>query len=78
MPIGRDTWWEVSSDVEAEASGLAIASALQRFGIPWLNAIDSTDALLAQWESGRAPGLTDGQRTRILQRLRVLRGAHAI
>jgi hypothetical protein len=74
MPGGQDLWWEIGSAVEAEASGFVIAGALERFGLPWLDAIESTDSVLAQWEAGRAPGITDRHRTRLLERLRLLRG----
>ena len=78
MPSGQDAWWEMSTDAEGEAAGLAIVGTLQRYGLPWLNTIESTAALLELWESGRAPGLTVVERGRFLERLRGLRDAKAI
>jgi hypothetical protein len=65
-----DQWWEVSNDASAAATTHEICSQLLLFGIPALEKIPDSTALLAVWDAGMSPGLTKLQRERYKVALR--------
>jgi hypothetical protein len=51
MPEHYDKWWAVSSLEEAVQAGKEMVEALQNYGLPALEKVDSTAKLHALWES---------------------------
>lgn len=69
LPERSDKWWEINTQTVdevliAELSGLLLAKA-----VPFICGLLDTAAIVALWQSGQCPGLTDGQRLRFLSRL---------
>lgn len=69
MPENNDIWWSIHSIEEAGLVASEIARCVERFGIPALAEVSTVSALQKLWQSGRSPGLTDGQRARHLREL---------
>jgi hypothetical protein len=68
MPAASDRWWTATSNDEATAIGEEIARALVQYGLPALEKLADAHAVVSLWRRGVAPGLTEGQRCRLLQR----------
>lgn len=72
MPNPSDTWWIISNEREAAVIGREITEAIERFGLPALATVDSTEKLRSLWSAGQGRGLSKGKRLeclRILQEL---------
>ena len=69
LPEPMDRWWDLDGTTEADDLVTELCSLLDvatRFLLDHAN-----DAqLIALWESGQSPGLTDGQRQRVLRELK--------
>jgi hypothetical protein len=68
MPAATDRWWTASSDGEASAAGLDMARALVQYGLPVLEKLADARAVVALWRQGMAPGLSEVQRRRLLEK----------
>ena len=64
MPVRNDHWWVARSEAESRSVAAEICSAIQKYGLPALDAVLSTTDLAALWESDRSPGLTAVQARR--------------
>jgi hypothetical protein len=71
LPDRPDKWWEASADRVPVAQ--EIVELLTRVGVPYVESYITTEALIALWESGQSPGLTEVQRGRYLAILKPLR-----
>jgi len=71
LPQRFDKWWELNASEPANAAIWEILELLRSHVIPFLDQHISDDALIALWETGRSPGLTEKQRTRYLDELRL-------
>jgi hypothetical protein len=69
MPEKNDRWWTISSERQAVAAASEISDALANHGIPALSKVSSLESLRQLWASGISPGLTAGQRARVLAQL---------
>jgi hypothetical protein len=69
MPEKNDTWWVVHSANEGRQVAEEIARCVEQFGLPAVTQLSTLAALQQLWQSGRGPGLTEGQRVRYLQQL---------
>jgi hypothetical protein len=67
-----DKWWELTSSTDGAALGGEIASLVVHRGLPYLERFGSYRALIALWESGQSPGLTEGERLEYLAQLKEL------
>lgn len=65
-----DTWWEVNESTDRDSLSNGLCDVLLTEAIPYLESYVDRNALIALWESGKAPGLTAGQRARYLARLK--------
>ena len=74
MPAKNDRWWTATSDDEARMIGQEIAGALIQYGLPVLETLADAQAVVALWRRGLAPGLTDVQRRRLLEKYDHLAG----
>ena len=68
-PEKKDLWWKASTSEEAEAIADDIWNRLARYALPALATVPNVQALAAIWLSGKAPGLTEGQRIDYLARI---------
>src|SRR6266498_333348 len=66
LPNPFDKWWEVQSEKEAAKAGLEIAEIIEKQALPELQSLSSTAKLIALWESGRSPGMTEFHRKKLL------------
>lgn len=73
LPGRSDKWWEITASTNADDLADEVAGLLLEKAVPYLLRYLSTDALLELWESGRSPGLTAGQRKKLLASLRAKR-----
>jgi len=70
LPTPEDNkWWEISTSTDGEPLAKELSRSLIDIAIPYLESFKNTDALIALWQSGKSPGLTDGQRSRYLSEL---------
>lgn len=67
---GTDKWWEVSNAARADVLSTEIASLVVSVAIPYLERYVRAKDLVALWETGQCPGLTEVQRLRYLARLK--------
>jgi len=69
LPGRPDKWWEVTPQTETESLAAELTEHLSSKAVPYILGLLSTPAIIALWQSGQCPGLTDGQRQRFLSRL---------
>ena len=67
-PERMDKWWDISEDTDVEALASEISGLVAEKGAPYLLQYADKDSLIALWESGRSPGLTETQRLRYLEK----------
>jgi hypothetical protein len=67
-----DHWWTVDDSTDIPDLGVQVSDEIARFAVPLLEQYLDRASLIALWESGRSPGLTDGMRRENLERLRAL------
>jgi hypothetical protein len=70
LPAPTDKWWELSASNDLESTIAEITQLLESGAVPHLQAHLTSNALVELWESGRSPGLTEGQRQRNLKELK--------
>jgi hypothetical protein len=64
MPVGSDVWWVLSGKASVARATQEITSALKAYGLPELDRLCDSAALLQLWASGRSPGITAAQAKR--------------
>jgi hypothetical protein len=70
LPERSDKWWELTPGTDALALGANLTDAIEHQGVPYLEQFLVPEAMIALWETGVSPGLTDVQRLRFLERLK--------
>ena len=68
----HDKWWVLDASTDTSAVSLELSTLLERNVVPYLSQHVSDRDLVALWETGRSPGLTERQR---VQHLRTLAAA---
>jgi hypothetical protein len=66
LPKPFDKWWEMQNEQKAVKAGLEISQIIERQALPKLYSLSSTDNLIALWQNGRSPGMTEYQRKNLL------------
>ena len=66
METRHDTWWQLTTSTDCAALARELSVLLLARAVPYLEQYMNTGALIALWESGQSPGLTDVQRSRFL------------
>ena len=61
-----DHWWVLTAATDARVVANEVAASVVEAGLPYLNAYGTDESLLALWQSGRSPGLTERQRLRFM------------
>jgi|SRR5882762_3458305 len=62
-----DKWWEVSAAIDVSALANEISSLIFNEAAPYIERYLDTGELIALWESGKSPGLTETQRVKYLE-----------
>ncbi len=57
-----DKWWRINSATDVDAIVNEVANLICDIAVPYLLRYVNTNELLALWESGQSPGLTEGAR----------------
>ena len=70
LPERPDKWWDVSASTDELLLAQEVTNLLLTEGIPYLKRYLRTEDIIALWESGRSPGLTAAQRSRLLSKLK--------
>lgn len=69
LPGCPDKWWEVTPQTETEPLTAELSELLLTKAVPYVLSLLSSSAIISLWQSGQSPGLTDGERLRLLSRL---------
>jgi hypothetical protein len=70
LPDPQDKWWEVTVATDRGALIHELQEPLLKRAVPYIEHFLSPNALIALWESGESPGLTELQRVQFLLRLK--------
>lgn len=68
LPDRPDKWWTIDPKADTTSLIEEISGLIEREAAPYLDRYLNDDALVALWESGQSPGLTETQRLRYLTR----------
>jgi hypothetical protein len=66
LPGQKDKWWEITSTTKIDVLSAEIADLVLQVAVPYLSRYLLTKDLVALWESGAAPGITEFQRQKYL------------
>ncbi|MPS29666.1 MAG: DUF4304 domain-containing protein [Alcaligenaceae bacterium] len=69
LPDRSDKWWTIEPRSDAGSLVEEISRLIERDVVPYLDRYLDDKALVALWESGQSPGLTEIQRLKYLTRL---------
>jgi Domain of unknown function (DUF4304) len=69
MPTRTDKWWEITSATNVDAVATEVSDLVATVGAPYVMRYLDTEELVALWQSGQSPGLTETQRVRYLEKL---------
>ena len=75
LPEGYDKWWEITNTTSSVCLAQEVTGVIVAYAVPYITAHLSTGSIIALWESGQCPGLTDYQRVNYLAQLKANRGA---
>jgi hypothetical protein len=70
LPEHPDKWWVIEKTTDLQQIICELSDIVSEKAIPFLLRYVKTEELLALWESGQAPGLTEGARVRLLNELK--------
>jgi len=73
LPGRPDKWWELTAHTDADALAREIGDLILDKAVPYIRQYLSVDSILALWESGLSPGLTNGRRVALLATLKATR-----
>ena len=73
LPDRFDKWWEITEATDRGSLAQEVSELILKKGVPYIESYLNTNALIALWESGHSPGLTDFQRVRFLSKLKEMR-----
>jgi hypothetical protein len=77
LPGRPDKWWEIIATSNGASLGQEVSELIIDKCVPFIHEFIQTDAMIALWESGECPGLTDFQRIRFLTKLKEERSRHS-
>lgn len=70
LPGNQDKWWELTEGTDTDALSAEVADLVCVKAVPYLQRYLNTSELVRLWKSGQAPGLTETQRVRYLEKVR--------
>jgi hypothetical protein len=70
MPRPADHWWDITEATDVTALTSEVSDLIATKAAPYVMQYLDTDALIALWESGRSPGLTEKRRVEYLDKLK--------
>ncbi len=62
LPERFDKWWQITEETDRDRLVAEVSSLILDQAVPYLERYLDTNALVALWESGKSPGLTEMQR----------------
>lgn len=74
LPDRQDKWWEIDAATDANALATEVANTIGDIAVPYLLRYVDPHDLMVLWETGQAPGLTEGARVRDLRMLKIALG----
>jgi hypothetical protein len=75
LPGRPDKWWEITDATDADALAAEIGDLISNEGVPYVSRYLDVNEVIALWESGMSPGLTQTQRVKYLEKLSAKRQA---
>lgn len=78
LPDRQDKWWEIDAATDVNALATEVTNTIGDIAVPYLLRYVDPHDLMALWETGQAPGLTEGARVRDLQMLKIALGTDRI
>jgi uncharacterized protein DUF4304 len=69
LPDKRDKWWEINDTTDEHFLVTEISALVCNTAVPYVIRCLETKELLAIWNSGLAPGITEGMRIKYLGKL---------
>ena len=70
MPGRPDKWWEIRNGVDVGALADEVSTLIATDAAPYVARYLDPGELIALWETGQSPGLTETQRVRYLEKLK--------
>lgn len=70
LPGRPDKWWEITESTDRASLAQELVTLILKEAVSFIEHYLSTSAVIALWESEQSPGLTDGQRVRLLSKLK--------
>jgi hypothetical protein len=70
MPGCPDKWWELAERTDASGLAAEVSELVVAEGAPFVVRYLDTREIVALWESGKSPGMTETQRVRYLGQLK--------
>jgi hypothetical protein len=71
LPDRPDKWWEITEETNRDSLIHEISEMIVKKALPFIERYLDTNSLIALWESGQSPGLTEVQRVRLLAKLKM-------
>lgn len=68
----QDKWWEITNATDEDALSIEVSEIICNLVVPYLLRYVKTAELVTLWESGQAPGFTEGARIKKLETLKNL------
>ncbi len=69
LPDHPDKWWKITESTNRDLLIQEVSELVAEKAAPFIESHLNTKTVIALWESGQSPGLTDLQRARFLARL---------
>ena len=69
LPGRPDKWWEITEATDVNELAAEVSSLVSSQGAPYILRYLDTNELIALWQAGQCPRLTDRQRVMYLERL---------
>jgi hypothetical protein len=70
LPTRQDKWWEIDAFTDVNSLAIEVSGLVSDVAVPYILQYVDPNELRALWETGQAPGLTEGARVRDLERLK--------
>jgi len=75
LPDRSDKWWQIAQGTDKGSLVTEVSSLIFYEAAPYLERHLDTNALVALWESGKSPGLTETQRMRYLAKINTVKAS---
>ena len=73
LPDRDDKWWEITADTDPDVLSMEVTDMIVNLAVPYVRQYLDVNAIIALWESGQSPGMTDRYRVELLAALKAKR-----